>query len=452
MKRVKIEITSKVLWGITIFIIAFVLRLGLLLYVTGRVQGNFGRTCSSDSTSYIMGAVNLLRHGIFCASDTTVLFRDFFRTPGYPLLIAAVYLLSNFSDTWLLLVQFVISSLTCVVLFLIALNFISKPIAAAVALFLAFDISSIINANHIMTETFFTFLVMLMALFFIKFFQEGKKYYLAIAGLLCGFATLTRPLLFYFPILAILFIVVSGGKGLKKGIVNAAVFVLCCLIVVGPWLARNLDIGYRGIAAVQEFNIYMYKAGWIEARMKTNNVSDIKIDFTGRTERVKEEIEKEGLENNALNRVATYKRLGMRVLLEHPYYLLEYQTRYTLNIFTADGVHLIFDKIPADMIGKVSGVFKRMAPKVYKIALFIVYLAALMGIVAWFRTPGKKRGLLFIVILCGYIIALSGEMSEGSRFRVPIIPLVLLLSGFGIDFIKIIILERKRSKIADEKA
>lgn len=450
MKRKGIKVSSTVLWSLVIFIIAFALRLGLFIFVTGRVQGNFSKTYYTDSTGYILGAVNLMKHGIFCAVDTSDLYRDFFRTPGYPLFIALVYLTSNFSEKWFLITQLIISSLTCVVLFNIALKFISKPLAVIISLFLVFDIGSIINANLIMTETFFTFLTMLMLLFFVKYLKEDKKLYAALAGLLCGIATLTRPILYYFPIVVIIFIIIYYRKELKKGLAGSALFALCCLLIVGPWLARNLDIGYKGIAAVQEFNIYMYKAGWIEERVKTSDVNNITIDFNGRTERVINEVKKEGLVNNPLNRVKMYKKLGTEVLMEHPEYLLEYQIKYTLNIFTADGVHLIFDKIPAYSIGKVTGLFKKWAPKIYMIALYVVYTAALLGIVAWFITKKNKGMLLFTILLCGYITALSGELSEGSRFRVPIIPLILILSGLGMDYIKNLILNRKKVGITNE--
>jgi 4-amino-4-deoxy-L-arabinose transferase-like glycosyltransferase len=432
LKRVK---TPVVKGFIFIFVLAFIIRLTVFIFLINTDIDSFTR--SGDSNNYINAAINLINNQIFCDVSTQTLYSGIFRTPGYPLFLIPIYYITDYSNIAVILIQTFLSAITCGIVFIIAIKYFSKFSAYIATLFIVFDIASINVSNIIITETFFTFLLTVFIFLFLKFLEENNYKLIILIGLLSGFIALVKPIFLYsFIIMFIVFLLYFKNR-LKLFLKYFLLYFISFSLLIVPWLVRNKHIGYSGFSAVQEFNIYNFKSGWIEERLKGNKDMEF-IDYSKRKSIIQEAIEDRGLENTAINRVKLYKEFGYKTIIKNPVWLLKYQLRYTLQIFKLSGFEKSLNEFPVEINTpwgiKLSNIYK----KIYEIFLYILYALVLTGL---FRKKSWKtfKGQIFVVAILFYFIAISGEYGGGSRFRVPMLPLMAIIAAGGLDAIKMFI-------------
>ncbi len=415
---------------ILVFLCALFVRTAFFCFYLWYDPAFFSR--STDCANYINGAKNLINYGVLCEQAVYPPFPGTFRTPGYPLLVAGIYWMSEFSNAAVIAVQIILGALTCALMYRIALKYASGPSALAAAGILALDIVSASMANEILTETFFTLVLTLGVTAFVNFMETRRMSSLVLSSLLTAAAVMTRPILLYFPLCSVVVFLYCFRKNIKKAFLYYAVFNLAFLLVVSPWVIRNVRLGYNGFASVQEMNIYIYKAGWIEERLK-GNADYNTIDFSGRFRKVAELLKERGMENTQNNRVKLYKELGAKTLKEHPLLLAEYQLIYSFQVFTSPGAEPILGHIQKVRGKEMPEVVKRAVITGYGFILILLYIAFTAGIFqksVWSR----ERGLLFILLLFCYMAALSGEWGAESRFRVPMMPFIAVMAAVGLDY------------------
>ncbi|MCX7712008.1 MAG: glycosyltransferase family 39 protein [Clostridia bacterium] len=412
-----------------IFLIAFMARGLFYMFFLKYDPGAFSRY--GDCGNYINAAKNMLNYGVFCEVSVIPPYPGIFRTPAYPALIALIYSLTGYSDAVVVFTQIILSSLTCVMVYLIASKYASNTAAVLMSVILAVDIVSIKSTNEIMTETLFTFVIMILVAVFTDFIEKCRKHGIVLAGILCGIGALVRPILLYF-FLSVPILLAYYFKRDKRRIVTYSVlFIFTYAMFVVPWIYRNLSVGYRGFAAVQEVNIYIYKAGWIEQRLMGTPDIDY-IDFDGQYAKVYEILAKRGISNTPYNRAKLYKELGMKTLLENPLLALKYQQIYTARVFTSLGAESVLSHIQKFLPGIIKPAVWVLVINFYKALLWGSYFLFVIGVFSR-KSWDESRGMIFILALFAYLAVLSGEWGAESRFRVPLMPLILVISAIGVD-------------------
>jgi 4-amino-4-deoxy-L-arabinose transferase-like glycosyltransferase len=119
---------------------------------------------------------------------------------------------------------------------------------------------SVLFANiTILTETLFTFLLVLMIWLCHMALRDSSLTKMALSGVTCGFASLTRSVLWPFPLLAgIVVFVVSRGSW-RKRLAMSAIFCACHVVVLAPWAIRNSRL--QGVPVAVDtmggFNLWM---------------------------------------------------------------------------------------------------------------------------------------------------------------------------------------------------
>jgi 4-amino-4-deoxy-L-arabinose transferase-like glycosyltransferase len=130
-------------------------------------------------------------------------------------------------------------SLTGILLYSLSKALYQNKEAALLAfLFLTIYTSFIKIGFLLLTETLFTFFLIIVVLFHIKFIKEAKGYYFYSGALLLGFLTLCRPYTLFLP-LAIgltLYFLNRLKRRLRSILIYLAVFLVCLM----PWIVRNL--------------------------------------------------------------------------------------------------------------------------------------------------------------------------------------------------------------------
>lgn len=409
-----------------IFISALVLRLLFMLIMKNNPVLFFG----GDTKNYCELANNLLAHGTFVIdkiSDPGI-----FRTPGYPAFIAFIY--SKFgvaNNLPVVMFQVVLSSISCVLLYMALGRLFPRWVALTGTFLYACDIPSVYYANKILTETLFTLIFICFTLVFSLFFEKKRIVYLILSAILLGATVLTRPATYYLIFLLIFLFAYYFKTDLKKGLRQFAIFALIYMCVVMPWVLRNYIVsGYWGISAVKELNLCNFKGAWIE--MKLNKDDDIYRFQNLLAQKVDRELRKKGLQDTAANRARMRGLIGKEILTAYPGLLASYQAIHTLDVLFSTGMDLAGEVLTGinakELTEKGWFIF---ADTQYSAYLVMLYLFVTVGLFAALKKDRIYTFLPWLVIML-YMLAIHGEFDGRSRFRVPLMPLIIVFFCLGL--------------------
>lgn len=224
-------------------IFLFVLGIGLAVFVF--LYPRFGYEtftwAGNDATQYDLLAENLISgRGLSIRTEPPFLPSPA-RMPGYPLILAGSKLLTG-GTLLVILLQIAAHALMSVIVYKIARRFVSQKLAVAAAVLAGLHIYFLFLSISLMTETFFTSLLLGSLLFLLKYFDARFVRYAAYSGLLLGISALLRPTTLMLPILWLAVIAAEGlwnRNFLRKNFLALAAFALVFAALLAPWAIRN---------------------------------------------------------------------------------------------------------------------------------------------------------------------------------------------------------------------
>ncbi len=157
--------------------------------------------------------------------------RNYERAPGYVLFLAGSYRLWG-SEPWKVqLLQSVLDTASCLLVFLLAMRVLGdRAVALLAALLYAVYYKMVNMVSRPMSETLYVFLILVFLLLFVESFPKARFAFAAGAGL--GLATLTRPVTLLFPAVAVVLYLLRGRRdGLRRAVPFALAFALTCVYV-----------------------------------------------------------------------------------------------------------------------------------------------------------------------------------------------------------------------------
>jgi len=189
-----------------------------------------------DSVQYNSYAVSVAGEGVYRDGNDRS-----FRSPLYPLFVAGVYYIFGHSYPAVKIVQIILGALTCVLIYFLGLEYGSRNVALYSGLFSCVYFGLFAQPAHILTETLFTFLLILSILCFMKMDQSAAYKYMG--PVFAGLTALTRPTTLIFPAFIALWFIIKYPfkKALKETVISALLFFL----VIVPWTARNYSIHHK---------------------------------------------------------------------------------------------------------------------------------------------------------------------------------------------------------------
>jgi hypothetical protein len=223
-----------------ILAVGFCLRLGWLLYVHPEPV--------SDFQEYFQLASGLLDHHQYGYPAPTG-----FRTPGYPAFLAMVMAVSR-SLTWLSLVNVLLSTSICLMVYLVARALMaSDRVAMYACLFCAVYpmfvfFSPLLGSEHLATPMILGSLLLAMG--------KGRPILrAALAGLLLALAALVRGETVFLMAVVFGWILLrrtpEGRLDTRAGALPAACAAMTMVLVLGSWCVRNrVVIGFTGMGTV----------------------------------------------------------------------------------------------------------------------------------------------------------------------------------------------------------
>jgi 4-amino-4-deoxy-L-arabinose transferase-like glycosyltransferase len=382
------------------------------------------RYLHDDSITYDRPAVNLLRHRVFSQSSAPPFEVETFRTPGYPVFLAMIYAVAGHNHAIVLLTQAVIGATIVGLTYATGRHLWNEGAAFFAASFTALDPVSILYCSYLLSETLFTAALLIGLIPLIFWLKHKNLRYLGLAGLGIGIATLVRPIAFYLPLMLAFFVALRTRHTKQRMIASVLVLLISFLLIVGPWLVRNYyQAGVMEIATVQSRDLLYYQAAGvlaIEAGTEYHLVQDA----------LRREVESRLGENYLVDseRHSVETRIALRVILDHPLTFIYMSLISILQVVIGPGREALFQ-----IIGVPSSPLIHVLSLVPSISLLLVsYVAAAHGSIGLFLK--KQHAILALtVIVTVYFLVMSSGPAGYSRFRVPIVPYIALLAGYGVN-------------------
>jgi 4-amino-4-deoxy-L-arabinose transferase-like glycosyltransferase len=321
-----------------------------------------------------------------------------YRPPVYPLFLAAIYSIAGHNLTWVRFAQALLGAGICVLTYLVATIIFNNKIAVLSGVICIFYPPLILSTSQILTETLFTFLLLLGIFFLIK---TETCTPLTITGIIFGLALLTRPfLLFFIPFLLYWVMLNSNYNTLKS------ITLLCVglFFILFSWTARNyleLDsfVPFANVGGLTLYNSYVVP----QKGFGYNSLEGIKDEYY----EIKEETERS---KYLFEKSAEY-------IKENPLEILKLTfTKLALFVYPFDGYW-----------------YSISFGSKYNIFWGITFCFCWLGIVINFSEMDINQKLLlflFISFLIGTMVFYGSP-----RFRLPIEPLLICYAASGIVFL-----------------
>ncbi len=220
-------------WPLTLFLLALGARLVYIL------QGN--EMPPQDSPDYDEIALNLLRGEGFVARENWFGFEVLsWRPPFYPFFLAFIYKVAGYSHMAVKCAQALVGAGTVVLVYELA-GKLRPPIAPAVGFCAAFYGPLVASANEVMSETVFTFWLLMAAWQLVGSIvrKNGFTVNCLAGGAAIGMAALTRPVaLVFLPA----FVLTAVLRYHHAGLLRCFWVALALVVVVTPWTWRNYQV------------------------------------------------------------------------------------------------------------------------------------------------------------------------------------------------------------------
>lgn len=427
-----------------ILLSAFAIR---IIYFLAIIIRNPAGIYVYDSNGYWNIAYNLRQYGVFSQSADIPLEPDYYRTPIYPIFIFLSELLGpeGFS---IIFFQIILSVLTCYFTYRIAKEITNSIfISCIAAIIVAIDIPSIVMSNLVLTETLFTFFLITCIYSFIRYLKTDKLLTLIITSILCGATILCRPIGFFLPLFLAFFIIYHFRKKITSGLFKTSILFSFVLIIVSPWLIRNkITFHHYFLSVIREHDMQNYQAAAIYAEVNNRSLAESQSILRWKTfKEFKGDAHKQPYE------YAKYiEGEALKIAFKNPLLLIKHQAIQFVHFFLKPCRSYIdlqlgnwgkgFNMIPKN-ISIVDYLFKHTSKLTISLVFFqigvllILYISLIFGIL-YFKTNKQVLPLLLIGLLIFCFANLTLPEVTESRFRVPVVPYIAILSASGIYFLK----------------
>ncbi|MBF0202779.1 MAG: glycosyltransferase family 39 protein [Desulfamplus sp.] len=220
----------------TIFFLVMILILSLFIRLSYVLTVDVDNPSRADAGKYLTIAINWLDHGIYSHVPKATKHNSFI-TPGYPLFLATLIKCTpDLSKLYplILITQAVLSTLTVGLIYLIGLRFMPFAWAAVATAITAISPHAITFSGYILTETLFTFL-MVLSIYCATLLLSRKSLWLAVMFAVAAVeASFVRPAFLLFPLFFII-VLFFKSEFLQSRIKITATILVIMILFWMPW-------------------------------------------------------------------------------------------------------------------------------------------------------------------------------------------------------------------------
>jgi 4-amino-4-deoxy-L-arabinose transferase-like glycosyltransferase len=448
-----------------LILVIFFAIANIIFYFFSKEGATF--TEAADADQYYQPAISLLQSGSFNSDSKPFTFG----TPLYSILLAIPIGIFGFNGASLAVVtiQSLLLYFTGFIVRKFSAIFFNKESFLLHALII-FNPNSFITAHLAQSETLFTLILTLCVYFLFKLIQQNNVKHAFFLGILLGLLALTRPAGLYFiyflPFVFLISTLVRDRAikwmNIKKNLYKVFVIFLLSAIVISPWYARNYSLFGEGFLS-SNAGAYLKDQYTQLLRVGNNWSTDEALA------KIEPEIQKDYIENNVSKICfeneterdwscnSDLRRVMFSGIANEPFNLHMRALVYSWsNLFFTGGASnfrnylglpgkaqiVAFDTEKYDGIKSVIVLIKNIDYSYLSILFLTSFFSVssrIFGLIGIYSLVKDKTFWPYFTILISVLILLTGMYLYlgQSRFRVPMEPLLMLLTVIGIYSIRI---------------
>lgn len=382
-----------------------------------------------DELEYNELAVNLVQRGEYVLEGQV----SSMRPPLYPAFVAAVYAccgLANYQAVRAL--QAAVALATVALVFLLGRRLYGRRTGLWAAGLYCFYPSMLGQANLLLSETLFTFWLVLACLAVARSLQRESIGWLAAAGVVIGLAALSRSILWLFPPVLAVYVLCAWKTGFGRRAAAACLMVAAFAATIAPWSIRcsRLEGTFVAIDVMGGRNFMMgnYEHTPLDRMWDVISLPDEPAADAKPWYRVLAG-EHPGfghLTQGQRDKLAM--RRGLRYVAEHPG---QTAVRSVVRFFN-------FWQLERSLVaGMGRGWFGE--PPLWAVLpltalIFGAYAAAMIAGIfgAVMVAPADRRLWWLLLLVMAYVCGLHTLVFAHSRYHLPLMPLVLVFSSAAL--------------------
>jgi len=371
-----------------------------------------------DSSSYL-GLAERLTAGLGFVDRTGK--AELFRTPGYPLLLAAG---STHPVVVALVSQLLMTAGIVVLTFLLARRMLDDDrIAVVCAFVVALEPTMLTWSLKVMPETLLTLALVAFAYAALRAFDTRETRWIVAAAFALSLAAYVKPIAWPLVILLCALSLLRWRM--------AAIFILTCALLLVPWHVRNARrAGYPGFSTLIARAAYISAGGSILAQREHRPYAEIHEELVDRA----------GVRHSEGD-PSQYGRQGLTLLASDPLGYTKTHVKGMLRTLFDPGAteylrlfRLYGDGPPPSFAAQGIGGVARQYPLAFWLSVGLAVVLAplvLLPVVGLWR--GRSVGYLLLAVVVAYLITAGGGVPGYSRFRAPAVPLLVVMSAVVVD-------------------
>ena len=431
-----------------VLLTAFVIRLVVPLFAAFLNQ-DLTLFHSPDTSSYVNPAKELISSWQFGSDGTP----EIERTPGYPLLLIPGIILDN-TELVTITLQIILSCLTVYLVFKTALLLSERhKIAVLCALLYSVEPLSVLYTSKLLTETSFTCMIVLFLYFLLKYMKTGSLRQLLIALFALCASVYIRPISYFLPVITAFILLCSAlakRQIRSKPLFHTCVFITVAISLIALWQIRNMiETGYSGFSAITDTNLYFYQGASVLAVQQGISFYEMQDQMGYRDREVYLANHPEQRSWSQGRRYRYMRKQGIKILTQYPATYLGIHLKGMLRTLLGPGAteYLKLFKLypesgglPGVIVGK--GISKSLIfilkekPLVFwsniLLGLILAFYLFFGGIALLWKKFIKNISVITLLSVGIYFLIISGGPHTYSRFRHPIMPILCILSGYGL--------------------
>ncbi len=439
-------------------IFTLILLVCSILFITNAVRilifdQVFSTTPSSvergDTSRYEGPALHLLTQGSLAINPKDPHTTALSTTPIYSLFIAASYKTFGLNNRYsVIIIQILLSSLTLLIIFIIAQKIWSQKVAFIAMGLMAIEPLQTLYSQIMLSETLFTLLLAssLLSVTMLLLTQKKMRWALVL-GVMITLATMTRPISYYLVFCFVFGLVIFKQYVTKSWLelISITLLILAPLVLTtSAWKARNESLtGVYVLNDAMNETLLYYKAKGVLMVGKSLTPEaahqEILRQLPSNITTPKEQVEAESklAKKIILNDLQSYLKLsitGLKAIIFGPGLTSQAQfydhneegrtnTGYKLWYLLLIGYGITF--------------------------MLFSYLLSIYGYIQSIKNSTKKEmtlHLLMLGVVIYFFLLSTGHIATDSRMRVPVIPIILLYASYGIINLLDVIKSRKIRK------
>lgn len=398
---------------------------------------NTSRFFLLDSYEYNILGENIIQHGYYTPNGGEPGLR---RSPCYPLYLAGVYKFFGVKPAIALFLQIIISGFIPIFIYMNANLLFSRNVAKIASVVSIFEPVSIIYVNIFLSETLFVVFLLLSTYFLFKSLKHKSTTAFILSGITAGIATYLRPVMLYIPfVYAFIYIVVSWLP-FKDRLKYAIGILIITVIIVLPWIARNYIVdGYKGFCSIQDINLYYYRAAGVVSDMEHVPLKEIQDRFKSAIPA--------GF--SLANEYQFMRDKAVKIITHHVFTYLKVMLKGSVNMLLSPERYAVFKLagIKPRLLGvmwqghSVHEAIRLLLSDPFIVSSVVIYqllftvivgLCVLIGIVI-ITGEGFIKEFLILFFIIAYFIVISAGPEAEPRFRLPVLPYLIIIASFGIS-------------------